>query len=516
MESYSITNIKSFKNRTEVQVKPITVFVGKNSCGKSSLMRFPVVLSQTASANSTSALKFYGKLIDYGYYDDVVFNNSKDPIEFSIKYRMDLKFDRNQRQFYGKHDERKADYRFVEIRASLSKIRKKIVIEKNELYIDGILSYGLYRESSGVYRTQIYQVYDIDNSSFSQKECLIHVKNCTSHQFFVAMDTHDVSEAIKNQYLREELSEYENGLKASDGRYLPFDIIMRIPNKTRKGIFANNGIDIPEDESLKEYMSLFDYYQYYSSLMADVHEYYEDESSRLSYIGPFRKNPERIYRDEEFQTGQVGVQGENVTTVLIRDYQKKKGLITNISAWLSKTMGYHLVVDEVSNGLFSLLLEDSNGIRSNIMDVGYGVSQILPIVAQILVDAPKKRGYWEFPVDNMMVVEQPELHLHPAAQSELADLFVSGAIDGKKKLLIETHSEHLIRKLQVLVADPNCALTNNDVAIYYVDKDETGVATVKELTVLPNGKFAEKWPSGFFDKAHELSMELLNVAKHQG
>lgn len=113
-------------------------------------------------------------------------------------------------------------------------------------------------------------------------------------------------------------------------------------------------------------------------------------------------------------------------------------------------------------------------------------------------------------LSEMSIIEQPELHLHPAAQAELADLFTA-CINGNKnrKLLIETHSEHFIRKLQVLIADKNSNITADDIAIYYVDKNDNGEAFIDKLNILPNGQFENEWPTGFFDKAFELTMELI-------
>ena len=78
-----------------------------------------------------------------------------------------------------------------------------------------------------------------------------------------------------------------------------------------------------------------------------------------------------------------------------------------------------------------------------------------------------------------------------------------------QQFLIETHSEHFIRKLQVLIADKDCEITADDVAVYYIDKNEKGEAIIDKLIILPNGQFEKDWPSGFFDKAFELSLELI-------
>ena len=87
------------------------------------------------------------------------------------------------------------------------------------------------------------------------------------------------------------------------------------------------------------------------------------------------------------------------------------------------------------------------------------------------------------------------------------------AMMGDCTILIETHSEHLIRRLQSLVANPDNKFTKDDVAIYYVDMDKQGDSTVTKMEMNDSGQFLQKWPSGFFDKGYELSKELLQFAQ---
>ncbi len=75
MKTFSLNNIKSFSCSDEIEIKPITVFVGKNSCGKSSLLRFPVMLAQTFLDDALTPLLLFGNLIDYGNYDDVSYRH---------------------------------------------------------------------------------------------------------------------------------------------------------------------------------------------------------------------------------------------------------------------------------------------------------------------------------------------------------------------------------------------------------------------------------------------------------
>ena len=187
------------------------------------------------------------------------------------------------------------------------------------------------------------------------------------------------------------------------------------------------------------------------------------------------------------------------------------------------------------------LMNPKDKIPMTVDKFGFGFSQILP-----LVFAKNFRN-------KLIIVEQPELHLHPKAQSGLADLFSKRVWEyfdkkpgGKRKqapptaegifrsvnileefgfvekrtieyekdlpddiqnkFLIETHSEHMIRRLQVLIA--NGELSNDDVAIYYVDKNRLGNSFVKEYKINERGFFIEPWPEGFFDSTSKSLMEL--------
>ena len=203
----------------------------------------------------------------------------------------------------------------------------------------------------------------------------------------------------------------------------------------------------------------------------------ENEADSISYIGPFRESPKRTYRDSESSVKDVGVYGENVSMILRQAAQSDHKLLENVSTWLQKTMGYSLDIKDVGNGLYSLII-CGNEESDNIIDVGFGISQVLPIVTQLFhTDTYEQRLYSPYrKYKKTVVFEQPEIHLHPAAQAQMADLFVN-CVSNKsdvKRILIETHSEHLIRKLQVLAADPDVPISNDQIAIYYVDKDHNG------------------------------------------
>lgn len=145
--------------------------------------------------------------------------------------------------------------------------------------------------------------------------------------------------------------------------------------------------------------------------------------------------------------------------------------------------------------LVQLHLVDSMGRRYSFEDVGSGLGYVLPVLCSIFRNES----------DAISLLQQPELHLHPALQSALADVFIESA-STEHQIIIETHSEHLL--LRVLkrirqttmskVQTPELSLKPEDVAVVYFDPSPEGVTTVKHLRISEDGEFLDRWPRGFF------------------
>lgn len=158
-----------------------------------------------------------------------------------------------------------------------------------------------------------------------------------------------------------------------------------------------------------------------------------------------------------------------------------------------KRLGFQFDITITKNAdVGKIILKYKNKRNSNLSDESSGLLQILPILISLYI---YKSG-------NLVTIEQPELHLHPKLQAALADIFV----DSRKNQIIETHSEHLIRKLQVLIAQGK--INKNEIIVYYFDK-VNGVAKLRVMEIEDNGFFKEPWPDDFFDDSYNLGMELL-------
>jgi hypothetical protein len=147
--------------------------------------------------------------------------------------------------------------------------------------------------------------------------------------------------------------------------------------------------------------------------------------------------------------------------------------------------------------LSTLILQDASGTQVSHRDVGQGISQVLPV----LVHA--------FALERHIVaIEQPELHLHPALQAELGDVFIDSALAGQKNtFLIESHSEHLLLRImrriretqQGLLAKGSTPVRPEDVAVLYVEPVGSR-SLVREMPLNEHGELIKDWPGGFFEE----------------
>ena len=237
------------------------------------------------------------------------------------------------------------------------------------------------------------------------------------------------------------------------------------------------------------------------SLALTGSEIYRQLLQRLTYIGPLREFPLRYYIPETVPSSSVGKTGEFSPTILF----ERPGLLDSVNEWMERLrLDYLLQVGrltamktDLEEGVFALRLRKRDGeISSSLVDVGFGVSQVLPIVTQCLLS----KG-------TTICIEQPEIHLHPALQAELGDLFIEAALGSRKNtLILETHSEHMIlrilRRIRETTANKDGLaqrVSPDDVSLLYVDKTGSG-ATILPLRIDHHGRILDRVPGGFFEE----------------
>lgn len=231
-----------------------------------------------------------------------------------------------------------------------------------------------------------------------------------------------------------------------------------------------------------------------------------DIGRSLAYLGPLREAPQIVSAlGEGSRNLPVGARGEFTADFLARRrnaairYSSPDGnrreapLAAAVSEWV-RYLGVGESVRVLDQGKLGRSLRIAvNGAERDLTAVGVGASQVLPVVTLVL----------GVPPSSLVLLEQPELHLHPAVQARLADFFIKARPD--LRLIVETHSETLVSRMRRRVAEGD--LTPETLSIVFVGQED-GISKFSELTVGAYGDLSE-WPEGFFDTADADSQAIV-------
>jgi len=247
-----------------------------------------------------------------------------------------------------------------------------------------------------------------------------------------------------------------------------------------------------------------------------------DELKNFHYIGPIRSRIPRNYEPNRFVENSNWANGIAAWDVL---HKEDEEFIGEVDEWLADRLksGYRVTrkkykeidisggdsgdahSEEIMHRYNSAptqtrlsLIDEKNGVEVQPPDVGTGISQLIPIIVGAL--------YFK---EGLVAIEQPELHIHPAFQVALGDLFIKQGTEKNISFLIETHSEHLLLRLLRRIRETHeselslgiTAFYPARLAIYYIERGDQGVR-ISQLWVSKDGDSEERWPEGFFEERH--------------
>lgn len=229
-------------------------------------------------------------------------------------------------------------------------------------------------------------------------------------------------------------------------------------------------------------------------------------SLSVDYLGAIRIEPDSSYNFSNEEFDRIGIKGQNAYLILIKDYKDDKQLISKVSNWYKSNFeNWQLNVIEnklTTETTFEIAINNSNLNPINIKQTGQGIHQVLPLIV---------RSYMEDVEPSLIIIEEPETHLHPAAHGNLAQRFVESYLEDKNKhYLIETHSQNFVLRIRRLVAEGK--LKPEEVAIYYVDfLEDENESILKKIEVNDLGE-VEWWPTNIFN---ESLQEVIKIRKYQ-
>jgi len=207
-----------------------------------------------------------------------------------------------------------------------------------------------------------------------------------------------------------------------------------------------------------------------------------DSTRRIQHIGPLRDMPERAYRLDQLSTS--GGSTEHLVGMLV----SHPDVVSRVSRALRRlNIARQIDVVSPAPGFAGVVLSSPDSPRrDNLADVGFGASQVLPIIVRLALARQR----------SMLLIEQPELHLHPEVQADLVDVMIDLARQRKCSLLVESHSENMLLRIRRKIASRQ--LSPSDVKIFVTDSGKVREAPIDEkgrieMSAFPLGFFEEEW-----------------------
>ena len=220
--------------------------------------------------------------------------------------------------------------------------------------------------------------------------------------------------------------------------------------------------------------------------------------SHVYYLGPTRVHSQRHYHWERTHPKEIDLWGNKAVDALLsaRVRQlttayngKKVSIEERISKWLQKLELAHsfslIPKGSLDDNNYEIRIRKTpNSTEVTLADLGHGVSDLFPLLVHCCY----------VPEGSTLILEQPGIHLHPKAQDDLADLFLEVITERNLQILVESHSEHLLTRLQRRVAEKQ--IGQDDVALYFC-RNTDGESTIERLEVTESGDI-KNWPEDFF------------------
>lgn len=522
---FSLKNFRSFgEEGADFELAPITVLTGCNSAGKSSLVKALMLMSMQNNRKGVlpmSNLQISSKELNLGRFDKVLHKNTgTDTICLSYKMWSNYLLEDVvvNRLFRGSKNDMLNNGEL-----------KAFTIEKE----DGIFIYK-YRPNAIDY---IYPEFEENDDAirsnflrFSKACSYVDIKRTLS--ILDLKDQRDEEMRMVKEWCESELKNLSNEINQSHIEKYPFAYLQDFVNK--RSPLEMTGFEKALNESLsKEKIEEQKFKDYFHHVVDEiVAPWFTHE---ILYIDSSSAQIDRIYDVDNGNKFCKALRSLNakLTSYHNGDYPQDSHAkyhkpLSFVNKWVKEfQIGDGIEVEGTTEGLGILVFLIKDGEKTLLADEGYGITQLVSLLMQIDNTIPVYfEGIPTFDIEKfktdynnmdmtyprrVICVEEPEVHLHPKYQSLLAEMFVEAYQKYNIHFIIETHSEYLIRKLQVMVADKENSLAPNDVSLNYVEKGENGVSTNRKINILDDGRLDGSFGEGFYDEATGLSMELLRM-----
>jgi len=453
---FGIQNFKSWHDTGAMKFAPMTGLFGSNSSGKTSLLQLLLLLKQTAESSDRSQVLHTGderSMVDLGTFQELLFGHDLDT---SLKWNLAWNLSKNME---------------VEDPAK----RREILFQGNSIAFEASVRWqGNSDQIKGRLAVEA-MTYDFANHRFGMK------------------------------LVPKGKSEYDLCHEGPDFKFV------RQPGRPWKLPPPSKCYGFPDQVRA--------YYQN-TGFLSDLELAFEEQFRRIFYLGPLRDHPKRQYSWAGIQPTDMGRRGERVVDALLASreishkikmagHKKKLTLEERVAQWLKNLNlieSFSVRPITPDGKLYQVWVRrHARAPEVLVTDVGFGVSQILPVITLC----------YYAPEGSVLLLEQPEIHLHPSVQAGLADVFIDAIRTRKVQIILESHSEHLLRRLQRRIAEER--LNIDDAALYFCTT-MNGESKLMPLVMDIFGTI-ENWPEDFFgDSFGEIAAtsEAIMARKKRG
>lgn len=507
ISSVRIENLRSLRDTGHISLRPLTILIGGNSSGKSTFLRSFPLMSQTVSHNLRTAIAWFDESsVDFGDFTTSKTKNVDDDfIKFTYCLNPEFSSEFRHRMNHVFNRKKQIQYDLWEL-ALVYKQRS----DGKGVYLDCLeISYNSNKSVIEFRDKEIAEIYvngdKISNLSFNYSPNLHFGLIPQIHYVTPKQEAPKTSEEIYFQALSSLKKYCPRKLKHTERIFSvwrcwsekPDDFLKNLHNYTDLKFLAKIFEKWTVDN--KEFINLYNsiYIVKLLSILQLLNRQLTLYFDNCDYVAPLRAEAMRYTRFQGLQVSRVDAYGRNLSEFIdsLTDTQR-----SSLNEYIERTLGVKVRVRNATGHQSITIL--SNGGETNMADVGFGFSQILPIVTKLWQMQERSRfnslSFYRSPFA-VGLIEQPELHLHPALQAKLADAFVKTALneDAITSLIIETHSPTIVNRIGRRIREGH--ILPEDVNIVIFDKDSTtGHTKVKNTCFLPNGRI-EDWPSGFFE-----------------
>ena len=538
IRSISLRNFKGFSDEVRIDLRPITLLFGANSAGKSSVLQALQYVNEVLNGGNLDAdsTRHGGQVLGLGGFHNLVHGRDKnESIEIGIQMSLGetsmldseeeevSDFDspnEGLQRFEGLLNDFKRRANDVELRLTVgwSNQLNEPIVQEYKVLFNGVWCAEIKASSDGRQASlklngshPLFMVPQIDVGNFiTEVDGFVSPDDLLFDYKLPAM-----GEARKDGELVSWIPDvlYELQDNGAEPAGIGFANWMRAMDGARPKLNAFR-IRAPGAKTSESLIWIRLFESFMNWMLVGPADTLRMQLGRLRYVGPLRVVPERGVAMVRRPKLGDWADGSAAWTTLANGSQ---GLRARVSKWMGDrdrlNTGYTVLlrttrefqIDSVhedkalaplGQSRVRIALKDGAGLEHEPQDVGIGVSQILPVVVAGLDSRA-----------SLVCVEQPELHVHPAVQVGLGDLFIEGAINLRLSFLIETHSEHLILRILRRIreahegefTDDSLRVEPNDVAVHCLSKED-GVVKVERIPITPDGDFSKRWPQGFFDE----------------